>query len=189
MKNTFDVLVLFDGSSTFGHARFLETLQFAKGFLAPFDISTNQTNVAAAVYAYNTTISFNFTQHYSYASVSSAIDGVPFLNQVPVNLSVALQTVNTTILSASRENVTIVLVVFVSVTLSGDCPVCQALRDQGVKIIAVGLGDQYVYSQLVAIASHPPEDFVITFPFQHIDTREGVVSGAIAQGQVYKFNM
>jgi len=185
LESTFDVVLLFDGSSTLGRDRFLQTLQLAKDILSPFDISVNHTNVAGAVYAHNTTISFNLREHFSDASVAAAIDAVPFLDQFPVNLSAALQIVNESIISTSRENVSVVLVVFVFNTLSADCTLCQALREQGVKIIAVGLGDQYDYGQLVSIASNPAEDFVTTISFLHISTGEGIVSGAIAQGQFY----
>ena len=179
------MVFLFDGSATLGNNRFMESLLFAKGVLSPFNISREYTNVAAAVYAHNTTISFNFTEYYTYGAVASAIDAVPFLNQSPLNLSVALKTINRTIISTSRENTTVVVVVFVSNTLSGNCSLCQALHNQGVRLIAVGMGDQYDYGQLVSIASDPPEDFVITFRFQHMDAREGVVSGAIAQGKKF----
>lgn len=60
---------------------------------------------------------------------------------------------------------------------------CQTLRDQGVKIITVGIGEDVVDSQLVSIATNPAGDFVVVFPFLHIPTMSGVVSGAIAQGK------
>ena len=60
---------------------------------------------------------------------------------------------------------------------------CQPLREQGVKIIMVGVGEDVVDSQLVSIATNPEEDFVVIFPFLHIFTMSGVVSGAIAQGK------
>ena len=172
-----------DGSSSLGIARFLQTLSLAKDVLSPYNISRENTNVAAAVYAYNTTIHFNLTQYFSYAAVSSAIDLIPYLDQLPANLSLAMETVNRTIISSSRENVTVVIVVFVTTALSGNCPVCQTLRDQGVKIITVGIGEDVVDSQLVSIATNPAEDFVVVFPFLHIPTMSGVVSGAIAQGK------
>ena len=75
------------------------------------------------------------------------------------------------------------IVVFVITALSENCRVCQTLKDQGIRIITVGIGEDVVDSQLVAIATNPAEDFVVVFPFLHIPTMSGAVSGAIAQGK------
>lgn len=76
------------------------------------------------------------------------------------------------------------LVVFVSGMLSGDfTKISQDLRDEGVIIIAIGLGSGYSVDQLNSLASQPSAVYVLTVSFvEHIDTMEGVCGGAIAGG-------
>lgn len=142
--------------------------------------------MAAAVYASDVVVSFNFTEHYSFPTVSTAIDGIPHLNQISLNISSALETVNNTIFTTGRENVRRVLVVFVSEMLSGNfTKISQDLRDEGVVIIAVGVGSRFRVGQLKAIASEPTAGHVFTTSFVHIDTVEGVIGGAIAEGSKF----
>lgn len=181
-------MFLFDGSSYITRSNFLQTLLLAKTVLSSYNISQDQTNVAAAVFASDVVVSFNFTQHYSFSAVSTAIDGIPYLNQSSINISVALETVNNTIFTTGRENVIRVLVVFVSEMLSGNfTQISQDLRDQGIVIIVVGIGSSFDKDQLITIASEPPSSHVFTTIFLHIDTVEGVIGGAIAEGRQFSF--
>lgn len=184
MSNVFDVVFLCDGSSYITFSVFQRTLLFAKTVLSSYNISQEQTNVAGAVYARDVIVSFNFTQHYSFSAVSTAIDGIPYLNQSSLNISAALETVNNTIFTTGRGNVPRVLVVFVSGMLSGDfTKISQDLRDEGVIIIAIGVGSGYSVDQLNSLASQPSAVYVLTVSFvEHIDTMEGVCGGAIAGG-------
>ncbi|KAL9959813.1 hypothetical protein ACROYT_G033169 [Oculina patagonica] len=200
LSNVFDVAFLCDGSSFITYSNFRRTLLFAKTVLSFFNISREQTNVAAAVYASDVVVSFNFTEHYNLSAVSTAIDGIPYLNQTSLNISSALETVNNTLFTTGRENVTRVLVVFVSEMLSGNfTKIAQDLRDQGVVIIAVGVGSgfgvghgfgfgsgfsvgsSFSVDQLKAIASKPSAGHVFITSFVHIDTAEGVIGGAIVE--------
>lgn len=184
LTNVFDVALLFDGSSYLGSDHFHQTLLFAKAILLNYNISQGQTNVAAAVYANNITIRFNFTEHFSYPDVAAAIDEIPFLDEAPLNVENALNVVRTKIFPNGRPNVPDVLVIFVSFALSGNfAAISQAIRDDGVKIIVVGVGSSFDIPQLGGIASTPSSDYVVTASYQHMDTMEGVVSGAVCQGK------
>ena len=78
-----------------------------------------------------------------------------------------------------------VLVVFVSDTLDGNfTEMSQGLRDQGIIIITIGVGNRFNRDQLKAIASKPETDHVFTVMFQHVDTMEGTIGGAISQGNL-----
>lgn len=180
----FDVLLLFDGSSYIGLNHFHQTLLFAKAVLLNYNISKDQTNVAAAVYAGNVTISFNFTEHFSYPTVAAAIDEIPFLDETRLNIENALNVANTTIFPKGRPNAPDVLVIFVSFSLSGNfAAISQALRDDGVKIIVIGIGSSFNIPQLQEVASTPTEDYVVTTSYQYMDTMDGVITGAVCQGK------
>lgn len=180
----FDLAFLFDGSTYLGYDHFRQTLQFAKTLLSDYNISQEQTNVAAAVYASSVAIEFNFTEHYSYSTVAAAIENLPFLNETTSHIENALHVVGEQTFKTGRENVPDVLVVFVSYTLSGNfTEISQALRNKGIKIIVVGVGDGYDIEQLEEIASAPKDDHVITIGNQHMDVMEGGVSGAVSQGK------
>ena len=181
-------MFLFDGSSYITSPVFQRTLLLAKSVLSSYNISQEQTNVAAAVYARDVIVSFTFTAHYSFSAVSTAIDGIPYPNQTSLNISAALETVNKTIFTTGRINAQRVLVIFVSEMLSGDfTQISQGLRDQGVIIIAIGLGSGFNVDQLNAIASQPSATFVVGISFVvHIDTMDGGIGGAIALGKEWK---
>ena len=182
--NVFDVLLLFDGSSYIGLNHFHQTLLFAKAVLLNYNISKDQSNVAAAVFAGNVTISFNFTEHFSYPSVAAAIDEIPFLDERELNIENALKVANTSIFPKGRPSVPNVLVIFVSFSFSGNFAVIsQALRNEGVKIIVIGIGSSFNIPQLEEVASTPSEDYVVTTSYQHMDTMDGVVAGAVCQGK------
>lgn len=181
-------MFVFDGSSHITYSVFQQTLHLAKSVLSSYNISQDETNVAAAVCARDVNVSFAFSDHYSFSAVSSAIDSIPYLNQTSLNISAALETVNDTIFPSGRENAQRVLVIFVSEMLSGNfTQISQALRDQGVIIIAIGLGSGYSMDQLNSIASKPPAAYVFGISFVvHIDTMEGDIAGAIAAGKKWK---
>lgn len=180
----FDVLLLFDGSSHLGSSHFYQTLLFAKAFLSKYNISKRETNVAAAVYANNTTVGFNFTQHFSYEAVAAAVERIPFLDEAPLNLGNALNIARQEIFPAGRPNVPDVLVIFVSSSLSnGFAAISQTLRDEGVKIIVIATGSNFNIPQLEQVASTPASHYLVTTSYQHMDTMENSVRGAVSQGE------
>ena len=180
----FDVLLLFDGSSYLGSSRFYHTLLFAKAILSNYNISKRETNVAAAVYANNTTVGFNFTQHFSHEAVAAAIERIPFLDETPLNLGNALNITRQEIFPTGRPNVPDVLVIFVSFSLSqGFAVISQTLRDEGVKIIVIAIDSNFNIPQLEQVASTPASHYLVTTSYQHMDTMENSVSGAVSQGE------
>ena len=180
----FDVLLLFDGSSYLGSSHFYQTLRFAKAFLSNYNISKRETNVAAAVYANNTTVGFNFTQHFSYEAVAAAVERIPFLDEAPLNLGNALNIARQEIFPNGRPSVPDVLVIFVSSSLSnGFAAISQTLRDEGVKIIVIATGSNFNIPQLEQVASTPASHYLVTTSYQHMDTMENSVRGAVSQGE------
>ena len=176
------MVILFDGSSYITAEEFSRTQLFAKSVLAPFNISQDQTNVAAAVYAGEVVISFNFTLHYSLSAVSTAIDNISTLNQPLLNISAALKLINSSLLTSGRESIKDIFLVFVSEIFTDNFrAISQDLRDQGVIVIPIGVGSNFSVDQLEVLAAKP--SVVLTTSFQHIDTVEGIIGGIIAQGK------
>ena len=179
MTDLFDIAFLFDGSSYLGSDHFHQTLLLAKTLLSKYNISEDQTNVAAAVYASTLNIGFNFTEHYSFSEVAAAIDDLPFLDGTPLIIDSALRLAGEQIFTTDRENVPDVLVIFVSSTLSGNFTrISQSLREEGIKIIVVGIGSSFELDQLESIGDH-----VITISYQDLDVMEGGVGGAVSEGK------
>lgn len=175
----FDLAILFDGSTLITREGFGQTQLFAKTVLSSFNISQDQSNVACAVYARDVRVSFNFTDNYSLSAVSTAIDDIAYLNQPLLNITAALKVVSNTLFANGRQNVTRIVLVFVSDILSGNLTeVTQDLHQQGIIIIAIGVGFKFLKSQLEILAS-----LVLTTTLQHIDTVEGITGGQIAQGK------
>lgn len=180
LTDIFDVAFLFDGSSYLGSDHFHQTLLLAKTLLSKHNISQDQTNVATAVYASTVRFGFNFTEHYSFAEVAAAIDNLPFLDETPLNIDNALRLVSEEIFTTDRENIPDVLVIFVSSTLSGNFTgISQSLREEGIKMIVVGVGSSFELDQLESIGDH-----VITISYQDLDVMEGGVGGAVSEGKL-----
>ena len=136
--------------------------------------------MAAAVYASNISIGFNFTEHYSSSAVAGAIENLQFLDETPLNVEITLRVVGERIFTTDRENVPDVLVIFVSYTLSGNFTrIAQDLRDKGIKIIAIGVGNSFDIEQLKKMADH-----VITISYNDLDVMDGSVGGAVSEGKV-----
>lgn len=185
MTDLFDIAFLFDGSSYLGSNQFHQTLLFAKKLLSKYNISQDQANVAAAVYASTVNIGFNFTEYYSFSEVAAAIDNLPFLDETPLILDNALRLASEQIFTTDRENVPDVLVIFVSSTLSGNfAGISQSLREEEIKIIVVGVGSSFELDQLDSIGDH-----VITISYQDLDVMEGSVGGAVSEGKCKFFSI
>ena len=136
--------------------------------------------MAAAVYASTVSVGFNFTEHYSFAEVAVAIDNLPFLDETPLNIANALRLAREQIFTTDRENIPDVLVIFVSSALSGNFTgISQSLREEGIKIVVVGVGGSFELDQLESIG-----DYVITISYQDLDVREEGVGGAVSEGKL-----
>ena len=179
MTNIFDLAFLFDGSTYLGSDHFHQTLLLANTLLSNYNISQEQTNMAAAVYANSVYIGFNFTEHYSSSAVAAAIENLPFIDETPLDIENALRLVDEQFFTTGRDYVPDVLVVFVSHTLGGNfTEIAQELRDKGIKIIVIGVGDSFYIEQLEDISDH-----VITISYQDIDVMDGSVGGAVSEGK------
>lgn len=178
----FDLAILFDGSTFITREGFGRTQLFAKTVLSSFNISQDQSNVACAVYARDVRVSFNFTDNYSLSAVSTAIDNIAYLNQPLLNITAALKVVSNTLFANGRQNVTRIVLVFVSDILSGNLTeITQDLHQQGIIVITIGVGFNFLKSQLEILANKP--SLVLTTTLQHIDTVVGITGGQIAQGK------
>ena len=180
LTDVFDIAFLFDGSSYLGSDHFHQTLLLAKTLLSKYNISQEQTNVAAAVYASTASIGFTFTEHYSFSEVAAAIDNLAFLDGTPLNIDNALHLASEQIFTTDRENILDVLMIFVSSTFSGNFTgISQSLREKGIRIIAVGIGSSFELDQLESIGDH-----VITISYRDLDVMEGGVGGAVSEGKL-----
>lgn len=181
-SHMFDLAILFDGSTFITREGFGRTQLFAKTVLSSFNISQDQSNVACVVYARDVRVSFNFTDNYSLSAVSTAIDDIAYLNQPLLNITAALKVVSNTLFANGRQNVTRIVLVFVSDILSGNLTeITQDLHQQGIIIITIGVGFKFLKSQLEILANKP--SLVLTTTLQHIDTVKGITGGQIAQGK------
>lgn len=162
---------------------FHQTLLLVKTLLSKYNISQDQTNVAAAVYASTVSLGFNFTEHYSSSEVATDIDNLPYLGETPLNIDIALNVATEQIFTTDRENIPDVLVIFVSATLSGNfTAISKTLREEGIKIIVVGVGSSFDIEQLESIGDH-----VITISYQDLDVMEEGVGGAVSEGKCNLF--
>lgn len=159
------------------------TAVLTDGNAANSNIQSQDQSFLSAAKTTSAVIGFNFTEHYDDSTVTAAIENLPFINETTASIENALRLARRQIFETGRENVPDVLVVFVGHLLIGDfTEVSKDLRDKGIKIVVVGIGDGYDINQLDVVASEPKDDNVITIRDAHMDVMEGGVSGAVSQG-------
>lgn len=173
-KTTVDLGFLIDGSTsieTAGAGNFVRCKNFVKEMISNFDISQSGTHIGVAQFASHVFVNFTFNEYYDKASIDKAIDDIPMLYG-GTNVGKALTTIRTDLFDAgSRSSVPRILIVM-SDGESEDAvdEPSKALRDQGITIFSLGIGNKINKQQLNIIATDPDSDHVFTSGFNELSS-------------------
>ena len=171
-KTKVDLGFLIDGSGSVNHyndGNFAKCLQFVKSLIRAFVISPEDTRVGAILFSTNSELQFDFTEYNTQREVEAAIGRIRYPNKKTKTGS-ALIMAKDSLFNNVREGVPRVLIVITDGRSKDDVATpSQNLRDKGVIIFSVGLGDLRRLArfehQLEAMASIPKAEHVFTSDF------------------------
>lgn len=168
-----DVGFLIDSSGSINAAdkhNFQRIRDFIKGFIKAVVIGENDTRIALATYSGsgnfepNFKVRFNFTAYSTTESLMNAVQSIPY-DSGSTYTGGALTRMRTDVFSAARQGLPAILIVLTDGKSHDSVKVpASRLRDTGVHIISVGVGDA-MYSELADMASDPDNGniFDVTF--------------------------
>ena len=148
-----------------------------------------KTHVSLLVYAEESEIIFNFTDHLSYQQVKQAISGVRYPQKLKRNVGKGLKHVKNSVLALGGRSGVPKIVISLQDRKSDDGidAIAQELRANGIRVLSVGPSNRPVAdSQRKEIAYKSNEDYVKTIAYENIDFKFFVesVKQSICKGKV-----
>ena len=157
---------------------------FIKGIVKSFVIGPNDTNIGLATFAslHKFQIHFDFTTYSTTAEIVDAIQNVPYYGGYTYTGN-ALTRLKTELFPLAREGVPHVLIVLTDGRAQDSVrDPAKKLRDMGVHIISVGVGDAD-YDELEEIASDPDNETVFTSSFDSVVSLTGSILEDVCKGE------
>lgn len=165
-----DVLFLLDGSTNVGKENFGKFINFTVQFIQPFTVSENMTNVAAGVFSDVGEIVFPFNSSYNKASVIVALEKILYPNKTSSNLTDALTKAKDVAFMGDRDSAPDVVVILTDKITENVTVPAQALKDDGVKVYLIAIGEGRNETLLRNVPSEPEKDHLFTPPsFDELD--------------------
>ncbi len=184
-----DVGFLVDSSGSINVAdrnNYQRIKDFIKGFIKSIVIGENDTRVGLATYSGLTQfrVRFNFTEFSTTNSLVNAIQMIPY-DAGGTLTGDALNRTRTELFSMARDGLPKVLVVLTDGKSQDSVTVpSRHLRDIGVHIISVGVGDA-VYSELADMASEPDSENIYNVTFASLGNLIGSLLDSVCKGEQY----
>ncbi|KAJ7333869.1 hypothetical protein OS493_015962 [Desmophyllum pertusum] len=139
-----------------GHQHFKTSLAIVKSISSMFVINQLHTHIGFVVFSTNSQVVLNFKTHFDLKSVENAIDGIRYTGG-STNIGAGLRIVKSKLFDlTSRRNVPHILIVLTSGKSTEDVLVpSKALRDSGVTVFCIGIGNMYNVKELDGMATDP----------------------------------
>ena len=167
-----------------GEHNYQITKDFVKGIVKSFTIGPDDTTVAVATFSSKSKfrIHFDFTKYNTSADIVDAIQHIPYYDGYTYTGD-ALNRLRTELFPVARTGVPHILIVLTDGRAQDqvDDP-SRRLRDMGVHIIAVGVGDAD-NKELEEIASDPDDENVFTTSFDSIVNLAGSILEDVCKGE------
>lgn len=188
-KPIVDLGFIVDGSHSVKIDNFLKCKKFIKDVVKNFNISQTETHVGVVSFSRKAELIFNFKQYYTIPEINNAVDKMPYAKDT-TNILEALQLTKSDLIDATGRSKVKQVLVFMTDgkdshqnenAIPGEA---QKLKDTGVNIISLGLGDKYDLNQLKAIASEPSKDYVFTSGFDQLDTMVKFIKDQVCTGKL-----
>ena len=157
---------------------------FIKGIVKSFVIGPDDTKVAVATFSSKSKfeIQFDFTKYNTTADIVDAIQNIPFYDGYTYTGD-ALDRLRRYLFPLARADIPHILIVLTDGRARDKVEdPAEHLRDMGVHIIAVGVGDAD-YKELEDIASDPDDENVFTTSFDSIVNLAGSILEDVCKGE------
>lgn len=177
-------MFLIDGSNAMNTQTFTKAKEFMKKVYGNFPISQDATHVGFAVYGCTPKVVFTLTEYTTRQSLNKAVDEYQYQECEKKLLGEGLSFVRKVIFDESaRPGAQKVLVVLVAGASEDDVRApSRDLRDHGVIIFAVAIGNDADKKQLTEIVSSPPKDRLMIADSQKMIQQLAPVVQNIRQG-------
>ncbi|XP_068680125.1 von Willebrand factor A domain-containing protein 2-like [Montipora foliosa] len=169
-----DLAILIDGSQSveyFGAGNFRKCLRFVQYLVSSFNIAREGTHVGMVVFSNTAEVVFRFEEYLSLTLISRAIGNIKYL-QGGIHIGNALDVAWNQLIDASaRQDVPKVLLVMTVGASQDDVDEpSRRLRNMGVTIFTLGLGESFDINQLNEMATDPNSKHVFTAEFSALDS-------------------
>ena len=184
-RDKVDLAFLVDASGnqdSKGEKNFKTSLEFVKAIASMFVINQLESHIGFVVFSTNSQVVLDFKTYYDQKSVENTIDDIQYIGGL-TDIGTGLELVKSKLFDlTSRPDVPRILIVVTSRKSIGDVlGPSEALRDAGVAVFCVGVGNEYDLKELEEIATDPDSGHLFTADV----TQMGLVVKAI-QGKVCK---
>lgn len=152
-----------------------------------FVINQLQTHVGFVVFSTNSQVVLDFKTYFDQKSVENAIDGVKYVGG-STNIGAGLQLVKNKLFDVtSRQNVPHILIVLTSGKSTEDVTApSKALRDSGVTVFCIGIGNMYDTKELDQIATDPDAGHVLATDVTQLGLIIKAIKGKICKGRNFR---
>ncbi|KAL3865980.1 hypothetical protein ACJMK2_043322 [Sinanodonta woodiana] len=172
MTKVADVVFLIDSSGSVGFENFEKMKQFVQQVVEFFDVGTSYTNVGLIVFNDRPKIEFQLNKYQTKSELIAAINQLVY-SQGGTNTATALETLRTDGFAYDRPNApNIAIVVTDGLSKNPDATKIQAilLKEHGITVFAIGVGNHTNRQELDTIASSPNPRTKYVFEVGDFDT-------------------
>lgn len=170
-----------------GEKNFKTSLEFVKAIASMFVINQLESHIGFVVFSTNSQVVLDFKTYYDRKSVENAIDDIQYIGGL-TDIGAGLELVKSKLFDlTSRPDVPRILIVVTSRKSIGDVlGPSQALRDAGVAVFCVGVGNEYDLKELEEIATDPDSGHVFTADVTQMGLVVKVIQGKVCKSKNLK---
>lgn len=163
---------------------------FIAGFVKSVVIGHNDTRIGLATFSSENSfrVHFNFSEYSATKELVNAVQGIPY-DAGGTYMGAALTRIRTDIFSMAREGIPKILIILTDGKSQDKVSVpSKSLRDEGVHIISVGVGNA-VYSELADMASEPDDENIYKATFDSLSNIFGTLQETVCKGNwIFRIN-
>ena len=167
-----------------GQEHFKTSLEIVKAISSMFVINQLQTHIGFVVFSTNSQVVLDFKTYFDQKSVENAVDGIQYVGG-STNIGAGLRLVKNKLFDVtSRQNVPRILIVLTSGKSTEDVMTpSKELRDSGVTVFCIGIGNMYDAKELDQIATDPDAGHVLTTDVTQLGLIIKAIKGKICKGR------
>ena len=170
-----------------GQQNFKTSLEFVKAISSMFIISQMESHIGFVVFSTNSQVVLDFKTYFDQKSVKNAIGDIQYMGGL-TDIGGGLELVRTKLFDASsRPEVPRILIVVTSGKSTGDVIApSKALRDAGVTVFCVGVGNKFDQKQLDEMATDPDVGHVFIADVTQMGLVVKAIKGKVCKGMDLK---
>ena len=167
-----------------GQQNFQTGLEFVKATSSMFSLDQLQSHIGFVVFSNSSPVVLDFDTYFDQKSVENAIDDIEYTGGL-TDIGTGLNLVKSDLFdSTSRQYVPHVLIAIISGKSTGDVAgPAKALRDAGVTVFCVGVGNNFDLKELDEIATDPDSDHVFTADVTELGLVVKAIKGKVCDGK------